>query len=379
MTVGFLQPDRGTGGIRAHADRLARLAEEAGADVLVEDVSIGPDPVRGIARTWRRAAGLRRTDAVEVQHNDRSWGRRWSGALTAVGTAVVLRRRAIVTFHDVYLDLPVPGGRVAGVRRALRPERIALRAWAQLAGACVVSSEAERDRLAAITGRTAVVVPLPVEVRSLPDRASARAQLGLGPEPLVAVLGYVHPRKGHALVLDALAALPADTRVAFVGGAPPSGSAHLDALRRRIDELGVADRVVLTGFVDDAELDRWLAATDIGACPFERVSASASLATWISARVPIVVSDVPVADEVRRVAEGAVTTFAPHTPDAFAAAVVRARASSASSRAALDAVAAAWSGAATWRRHADVVAGVRAARAGRGVRWARRGRRRRRS
>jgi glycosyltransferase involved in cell wall biosynthesis len=70
---------------------------------------------------------------------------------------------------------------------------------------------------------------------------------------LVATLGWW---KGHQTFLQAIADLPADLRLrAYIVGGPlyeTRFSQHdLGTLRKRAEELGVADRVGFTGFVDD--------------------------------------------------------------------------------------------------------------------------------
>ncbi len=86
-------------------------------------------------------------------------------------------------------------------------------------------------------------------------------------------------------------------------------------------EKGVSDRLHITGYLSEEDLERYLVATDLAICPFKKLSASGSLSTWISVARPVLASDVPQIDEYNRLEPGAIQTFAPYTPSALASAV----------------------------------------------------------
>jgi glycosyltransferase involved in cell wall biosynthesis len=119
---------------------------------------------------------------------------------------------------------------------------------------------------------------------TLADRAIAKAAKGLS-GPVIATLGALIPRKGQALVIEALARLPGATLL-LIGEGPDRPA--LLALAAR---LGMTDRVRLLGSVPHADLPGWLAACDVMALP----SASEGLANaWVEALacgVPLVISE----------------------------------------------------------------------------------------
>ncbi|KQM86106.1 glycoside hydrolase [Sphingomonas sp. Leaf23] len=123
------------------------------------------------------------------------------------------------------------------------------------------------------------------------DRATARQRLGVT-GPLVVSLGALIPRKGHRIVLDAVAALPG-VALWIVGGGPDQA-----ALAARIAELGIGDRVKLTGPMPHRDLPDLLAAADVMAL----ASSSEGLANaWVEALAsgtPIVIPDAGAAREV---------------------------------------------------------------------------------
>ncbi len=123
------------------------------------------------------------------------------------------------------------------------------------------------------------------------DRAAARARLGITGQ-LVVSLGALIPRKGHRIVLDAVAALP-EVQLWIVGGGPDQA-----ALAARIAELGVGDRVRLCGAMPHGDLPDLLAAADVMAL----ASSSEGLANaWVEALAsgtPIVIPDAGAARQV---------------------------------------------------------------------------------
>lgn len=123
------------------------------------------------------------------------------------------------------------------------------------------------------------------------DRAAAKAGLGIA-GPLVLSVGALIPRKGHHLVLHAVAALPGVT-LAIAGEGAERG--RLVALAA---ELGVSDRVRLLGSVPHDRLPGIVGAADVMAL----ASTSEGLANaWVEALAcgtPIVISEAGGAREV---------------------------------------------------------------------------------
>ncbi len=90
--------------------------------------------------------------------------------------------------------------------------------------------------------------------------AGARSALGVDGMPLLVSVGHLIERKGHHLVIEALALLLRtypDARLVIIGEGEERGR-----LERQIDQLGLAARVRLAGALPQAELPRWYAAAD---------------------------------------------------------------------------------------------------------------------
>ncbi|MDP3782803.1 MAG: glycosyltransferase [Sphingopyxis sp.] len=145
------------------------------------------------------------------------------------------------------------------------------------------------------------------------DRKAARAALGIDSSPMILTVGALIPRKGQALVIEALAALPGvHYRLAGAGEA----EGRYRALAQR---LGVEARVHVMGSVANADLPQLYRAADVVVMP----SVSEGLANaWVEALAcgtPIVISDAGGAAElVTSPVAGRIVT---RTPEAIAAAV----------------------------------------------------------
>jgi glycosyltransferase involved in cell wall biosynthesis len=218
-----------------------------------------------------------------------------------------MRRPVVITMHDVF-------DRTGLWERVFSPAAIGLRRLGGAATSLVVHSEEERGRLEGLVPRAKVaVVPHFVEVRHrLPDRAASRATLGLEGRRVITLLGYLTRRRGHGLVIDALRELPHETTALFVGSTIEGREHIARALEQRAADTGVADRVRFMGYVPDDELETVLAATDVALCPFERMSASGALATWLSAGRPVVASDLAPFRELEAMQPGALHLFRPY-------------------------------------------------------------------
>lgn len=123
------------------------------------------------------------------------------------------------------------------------------------------------------------------------DRAAAKAQWGVC-GPVVVSLGALIPRKGHEIVIDAVASIP-DVTLLIAGEGPERAR-----LTAQIMRLNVGDRVRLLGSIPHESLPGLLAAADVMAL----ASSSEGLANaWVEALAcgtPIVVTATGGADEV---------------------------------------------------------------------------------
>lgn len=123
------------------------------------------------------------------------------------------------------------------------------------------------------------------------DRAAARTALDLGGPTLLSV-GHLIERKGHDLVIEALAELPG-WRLLVVGSGPKQAALQALALR-----LGVADRVRFVGQVPHAELPRYYTAADMLVLASEREGWANVLLESMACGTPVLASPIPGNPEV---------------------------------------------------------------------------------
>jgi glycosyltransferase involved in cell wall biosynthesis len=117
------------------------------------------------------------------------------------------------------------------------------------------------------------------------ERLRAEVDAGAG-TLLIGAAGHVTHRKGFDVLLDAFArAGLADARVLVIGDGP-----ELDALRRRADGLGIADRVHWMGRRDDAAA--LLAGCGVFVLPSRNEGMANVMLEAMAAGTPVIASDV---------------------------------------------------------------------------------------
>lgn len=223
---------------------------------------------------------------VHLHFTDRLWGADAESAAAAV-EAIAAERPLTATLHDV----PQPSDRLHFGRRAEAYRRVVA-----ASSGVVCNSRHEADLLREFTSGevSPTVIPLPV----------AAAHPFARPDELeheVALLGFYYPGKGHDRVLEAVgrltaagapagpvAALAGPPRVVALGRA--SGGHELDLERMRVRAARRGLRFEATGYLSDPELLRRARTVAVPVIAHDHVSASGSLASWITAgRRPLVV------------------------------------------------------------------------------------------
>ncbi|NBB72044.1 MAG: glycosyltransferase [Bacteroidetes bacterium] len=359
MTIGYLHIGPATHGVTRYGALLARAAREHLSDDVIEaEAELLGRPAEDEQQLRTAIQRLSRADVVHLQYNERVWGN--ARAAAHVRTVIAVCAAPIVaTLHDVRegygwrgigrrtwaqrtADVPGGSGAGGGEHRAADPDRVtglwasmqraaryvwkewqntrATKHLARHAAQILVCTHEEARRLRGIVApEQRTVLPHFVEDRAIDiTPPNAQKELGLAGHRVCTVLGFIHRAKGHALVVEAMPAWPNDVHVVFAGRPAVGSEGFARKLQQRAKALGVADRLRVTGYLEEGALDTYLAATDLALCPFEKVSASGSLSTWIAAERPILASDQPQIAEYNAMAAGAIATFTPYTPAALA-------------------------------------------------------------
>jgi glycosyltransferase involved in cell wall biosynthesis len=200
------------------------------------------------------------------------------GGMPELVEAEARRLRVVALIHHpLAAETGVPAEQVAQLRRA---ERRAL--------AAVTWTVCTSEHTARSVERQFGVDALRLDVvRPGTDRA-APAQGSAGPPLELLCVATVTPRKGHAVLLEALAQLADRSwRLTCVGSTARSPET-VAGLWRRVESLGLAERIVLTGDVDEAGLEDRYARADLFVLPSHHEGYGMALAEALAHGLPVV-------------------------------------------------------------------------------------------
>jgi glycosyltransferase involved in cell wall biosynthesis len=260
------------------ADYSAALMPALREHVALQMVVLRPNRLNLIAL----AADARRLGAADVAHVQHTYSFFGIDQLTYTLAwrflRATIRAPLVVTAHTVR---PAGPARYDGGLGSALANAVGAPAWHDVetfrrAEAVIVHARLHRDRLLArgVAAERCVVVPPPVPPRVPVDAAAVRAfrrRHGLDGRPVVGVFGFVERSKRVALVLDALAELGRDVApTLLVAGGPrlPEHAAVVDELRADAARVGLAERLVVTGYVPPAEVAVALEAMDVVVVPY---------------------------------------------------------------------------------------------------------------
>lgn len=277
------------------ADYTRRLVEALQGET---EIDIVPASFRASPRHVYAAMGaaLNAGDVAHIQHSYAIFGgmhplRSGWGAL-----AGQVRRPLLVTLHE--LDL-----QARGTYRLPEPVELAYKRWFNRSvflhpsvGAWMVHSRELREGLLHLGAREDQVIYRPIPVESAPagpaDAAGVRARLRLEGKRPLAILGFLTRRKGYDLALAALRRLPEEFVLVAAGGEHAADRTGTEAwLRAAAGAAGLADRVRITGFLSESDLEGVTALAEVVLAPFHEMSASASVSFALARRKAVIASD----------------------------------------------------------------------------------------
>ncbi|MEO0375513.1 MAG: glycosyltransferase [Cyanobacteria bacterium P01_A01_bin.17] len=215
----------------------------------------------------------------------------------------------------------IPLRAIRFLRYLLRPNVLSLYWLLKQARLTFVCSGEEAKRLSHLSDDSRTIcIPHFIEQRSSTiDQAKAKELLDLETGKIVTLLGFIHPIKGHRLMIEALPHLSQDVTVVFAGGAQSPGQKQfVKDLTALAEAKGVHKRLKVTGYLSEQELEYYLLATDLAVCPFESMCASGSLSTWLSLAQPILAYDLPQIAEYNAYEPGAIHVFHSYEATALA-------------------------------------------------------------
>ena len=199
-------------------------------------------------------------------------------ALFVCALAAKLSRRPLVwILHDIVTD---PAFSATNRRASLAFARLFARLVAvnsEETGRAFIEAGGEADKVRIVYNG---FDPAKARVYEPGKAVRLRAELGLGPQPLVGLFGRLSEWKGQHVFLDAIAAMEG-VQAVIVGGALFGQEAYEARIREQASRLGIDGRVRFLGFRPDvpelmAAMDV-VAHTSIVAEPFGRVVVEAMM------------------------------------------------------------------------------------------------------
>jgi glycosyltransferase involved in cell wall biosynthesis len=165
-----------------------------------------------------------------------------------------------------------------------------------------------------------------IPVSEIQAAAALARPEGLPPGPLIGMVAAFDPRKGHELFVEAAALVAddfAEAQFVLIGGVL-EGQNESHAFERRVEaliqQLGLEQRFVRTGFVSRPDVYRYIAALDVVVVPSETEAfAHALLEAMVCAR-PVVATAIE--GNLDAFVDGHSGIYVPRSPSALAAAVV---------------------------------------------------------
>ncbi len=266
------------------------------------------------------------------------------GAFTPDLLAVLPRRTVALVHHPLALETGLSPG---DARRLAASERVALSHAAHV----IVTSPTTKDLLIADYGVGDARITVAV-----PGVAPARRARGSGGGLHILAVGSVTPRKGHDVLVTALAGLAAlDWRLTIVGSLERAPE-HAQALARQIVTQGLSSCIVLAGEVDDAGLDAFYESADVFVMPSLYEGYGMVLGEAMARGLPVVATTGGAAAQT--VPDGAALKVAPGDPVALADALAYLISDKALRARLSDAAFAAGQALPSWDDTACIVAGV---------------------
>jgi D-inositol-3-phosphate glycosyltransferase len=133
--------------------------------------------------------------------------------------------------------------------------------------------------------------------------------------PRITVFGYFCPEKGQDVVIEAMRHVRSPVLLRLAGGVGhPMNSGYHERCQRRITELGLRDRIAVTGFVPEAEVSPLFLESDLVVAPFRTTNGSGSLVQALARGAAVLASDLPLNREINDRVPGTLAFFASEDP-----------------------------------------------------------------
>jgi len=225
-------------------------------------------------RTILRMAEEMKADVLNIQYQAAAYG--MHPAINLLPLRLRARKHrpgVVVTFHDLKVPYLFP--------KAGRVRWWVVLALARWSDAVIVTNAEDLETLAPYSLSPApYLIPIGSNIEPAPpadyDRDTWRARWGVGPEDiLLSYFGFLNESKGGETLMRALDGVVKKgyrARLLMVGGkwgsSDPTNVAYAQRVEALIDELGLSEQVMWTGYTPQEEVSANLLASDICVLPY---------------------------------------------------------------------------------------------------------------
>ncbi|MFN2137180.1 MAG: glycosyltransferase family 4 protein [Candidatus Promineifilaceae bacterium] len=209
-------------------------------------------------------------DAVNIQYQAAAYNMN-SGAINLLPWRLKHITRTVVTFHDLRTPYLFP--------KAGRLRSAVITTMARQAAGVIATNMVDAEDLKRRAPKTlSTTIPIGSNIGTYRanhiELAEARELLGLRDDDvLLGYFGFINDSKGADSLLQALAQLPENYHLVFIGGqtgaSDDTNAAYLAQIEALILELGLQSRVHWTGFIADERVSVFLQAAEMMVMPYK--------------------------------------------------------------------------------------------------------------
>lgn len=273
-----------------------------------DDALMRPPPATPIGRAWRKVwwTTRRGTRAFRLL---REWARVVGhvrrqnpdivqfGQVQFPGARFLLSRLRSLTLTEVCHEFEF---RESKYRWSDRLRTRLLRRTYEPFDAVFVLGEEVRERFQRVTEsapeKTHIITPGNAEMVLTPADDLSAFRIGHGLEPddrVVLFFGNIRPSKGVPELIEAFASLGDIPKAKLMIAGYPSHKVNMHAIRRRVEELGISDRVVFdTRYIPIEDVGSLMATATVVALPYRNATQSAAIQVAFAAGRPVVATAV---------------------------------------------------------------------------------------
>jgi glycosyltransferase involved in cell wall biosynthesis len=279
------------GGVGDYTRELSRALVHLGHSVRVLTSAAARDPAASRAEdepavdaavprwNWRCLSIIRSTvqryrpDVLHIQYQTAAYGMHPAiNSIPVILRMAGVQSRSLVTFHDLRVPYLFPkAGKLRGWVNAL---------MARQCHGVVATNPEDLHRLQTLGLPRIQMIPIGSNIHPPPslqsERSLQRRTLGIGDDQvLLCYFGFLNASKGGKVLFRALAELIQRGQAAKllmiggqVGTSDPTNESYLRDVKALAAELGIADRILWTGFVPPERVSANFAAADICVLPY---------------------------------------------------------------------------------------------------------------